>query len=89
MTVLFIIIGVVVGGGLGVLITTNILRNQLLAKSQAVLKDAEEKGEVIKKEKILQAKEKYLQLKSEHDKQVSEQNNKLQAVEQKLRRNIA
>ncbi len=85
MTVLFIIIGVVVGGGLGVLITTNILRNQLLAKSQAVLKDAEEKGEVIKKEKILQAKEKYLQLKSEHDKQVSEQNNKLQAVEQKLK----
>ena len=83
--ILAIIIGVVAGGGLGILLTTTILRNQLLSKSQAVLKDAEEKGEVIKKEKILQAKEKYLQLKSEHDKQVSEQNNKLQAVEQKLK----
>ena len=83
--VLAIIIGVVAGGGLGVFLTTTILRNQLLSKSQSVLKDAEEKGEVIKKEKILQAKEKYLQLKSEHDKQVSEQNNKLQAVEQKLK----
>jgi len=85
MTAIFIIIGIVVGGGLGVWLTTTVLRNQLLSKSQAVLKDAEEKGEVIKKEKILQAKEKYLQLKSEHDKQVSEQNNKLQAVEQKLK----
>ncbi|KWW29282.1 MAG: hypothetical protein AUK63_1504 [bacterium P3] len=85
MTVILIVIGAVAGGGLGVLLTTNVLRNQLLSKSQAVLKDAEEKGEVIKKEKILQAKEKYLQLKSEHDKQVSEQNNKLQTVEQKLK----
>lgn len=85
MTAIFIIIGIAVGGGLGVWLTTTVLRNQLLSKSQAVLKDAEEKGEVIKKEKILQAKEKYLQLKSEHDKQVSEQNNKLQAVEQKLK----
>lgn len=84
-TVLFIIIGLVVGGGLGVYLTTNVLRNKLLAKSQQVLKDAEEKGEIIKKDKILQAKEKYLQLKSEHDKQVNEQNNKLQAVEQKLK----
>ena len=85
MPVIFIVIGIVAGGGLGILLTTHVLRNQLLSKSQAVLKDAEEKGEVIKKEKILQAKEKYLQLKSEHDKQVSEQNNKLQAVEQKLK----
>ena len=74
MNVLLIVIGVVVGGGVGVWLTTGVLRNKLLAKSQQVLKDAEEKGEILKKEKELQAKEKFLQLKGEHDKRVNEQN---------------
>lgn len=85
MEIILCIIGLIVGGGCGVLLTTTALRNKLTAKSQQVLQDAEEKGEVIKKEKILQAKEKYLQLKSEYDKQVVERNNKLQQVEQKLK----
>ncbi len=80
-----IIIGLVVGAGAGIAATTTILRKKLLGKSQQVLKDAEEKGEVIKKDKILQAKEKYLQMKSEFDKQANERNSKLQAVEQKLK----
>ena len=80
-----IIIGIVVGAGAGIAATTTVLRNKLLSKSQQVLKDAEEKGEVIKKDKILQAKEKYLQMKSEYDKQVSERNGKIQAAEQKLK----
>ena len=80
-----IIIGLVVGAGAGIGATTTILRNKLLSKSQQVLKDAEEKGEVIKKDKILQAKEKYLQMKSEYDKQVAERNGKLQQQEQKLK----
>ena len=85
MEILFIVIGVVVGAGAGIAATTTILRNKLLSKSQQVLKDAEEKGEVIKKEKVLQAKEKYLQMKSEYDKQVTERNSKLQGIEQKLK----
>ena len=70
---------------MGVWLTTNTLRNKLLAKSQQVLKDAEEKGEMIKKDKILQAKEKFLQLKSEHDKQVNEKNSAIREQEQKLK----
>ena len=80
-----ILIGIVVGGGIAVWVATTIMRNKLLAKSQQVLKDAEEKGEMIKKEKNLQAKEKFLQMKSEHEKQCNERNNKLQQVEQKLK----
>ncbi len=80
-----LIIGLVVGAGAGVGVTTTILRNRLLAKSQQVLKDAEEKGEIIKKDKILQAKEKYLQMKGEYEKQVNERNSKLQQTEQKLK----
>ena len=82
---LMIVIGLVVGAGAGIAATTTVLRNKLLSKSQQVLKDAEEKGEVIKKDKILQAKEKYLQMKSEYDKQVNERNSKIQAAEQKLK----
>lgn len=85
MMILGIIIGLVVGGGVGVLLSTSVLRNKLLEQSQQVLKDAEEKGEILKKEKLLQAKEKFLQMKSEHDKQVSERNNKLNQAEQKLK----
>ena len=85
MEILWIIIGVVAGCGVGVWLTSTVLRNRLLAKSQQVLKDAEEKGEVLKKEKELQAKEKFLQLKSEHDKRVNEQNNKMRDAENKLK----
>ena len=80
-----LIIGLVVGAGAGIGVTTTILRNRLLAKSQQVLKDAEEKGEIIKKDKILQAKEKYMQMKGEYEKQVNERNSKLQQNEQKLK----
>lgn len=41
------------------------------ARSKSIIKEAEAEGEMIKKEKMLQAKEKFIQLKSEHDKQVN------------------
>ena len=85
MTAVFIIIGVLAGGAIGIWLTTSVLRNKLLSKSQQVLKDAEEKGEIIKKDKILQAKEQYLQMKGEHEKRVNEQNNKLRDAENKLK----
>ncbi|MEZ5199358.1 MAG: ribonuclease Y, partial [Bacteroidales bacterium] len=43
------------------------------------------KGEVIKKEKILQAKEKFLQLKSEHEKIIQEKNAYIQKGENRLK----
>ena len=85
MTVLWIILGVVAGAGIGIWLTTTVLRNNLLSKSQQVLKDAEEKGEIIKKEGELKAKEKFLQMQREHDKRVSEQNNKVRDAENKIK----
>ncbi len=85
MTVIWIILGILVGGGAGVLLPTTVMRNNLLSKSQQVLKDAEEKGEIIKKEGELKAKERALQLQREHDKRVSEQNNKMRDAENKLK----
>ncbi|MCQ2278826.1 MAG: ribonuclease Y [Bacteroidales bacterium] len=85
MEIVYALIGLIVGAGVAVWLATTVMKNKLTAKSQQVLKEAEEKGEVIKKEKMLQAKEKYLQLKSEHDKQVNDRNNKLRDVENKLK----
>ena len=47
-------------------------RNRLSAKS--IVRDAENKAEQIKKEKILQAKEKFIELKSQHEKSINEKN---------------
>ena len=46
-------------------------------KGRNILKDAEIEAEVIKKEKILQAKEKFFQLKAEHEKSINERNSKV------------
>lgn len=43
-------------------------------KAADIIKDAEAKAEVIKTDKILQAKEKFLQLKAEHEKAINEKN---------------
>jgi ribonucrease Y len=57
----------------------------LLKKKSKIISDAEAESEVIKKDKMLQAKEKFLQLKSEHEKFVNERNNKLFTSENKLK----
>ncbi len=85
MDVLFILIGVVAGLGLGLLIASTIQRKNLNRKSRHILKEAEEKAEILKKDKILQAKEKFLQLKAEHDKQVQERNQELQRAENRFK----
>ncbi|MDL2314863.1 ribonuclease Y [Bacteroidales bacterium OttesenSCG-928-C19] len=85
MNVILSIVALIIGAGVGVGLTTSVLRKRLLQKSQQVLSDAEEKAEIIKKDKILQAKEKYLQLKTEHEKIVHEKNNKIQTEENRLK----
>lgn len=72
------------GGGVGVGLTTTILRKAMLKKSNILLEEAKEKAEVIKKDKILQAKEKFLQLKAEHEKTTAEKNRELQKTENRV-----
>lgn len=75
----------VLGLGLGILISTSIMRKAILRKSHLRLKESELEGEKIKNEKILQAKEKFLQLKSEHDKTINEKNNAISQSENRIR----
>ena len=55
------------------------------ARSKSILRKAEAEGEMIKKEKLLQAKEKFIQLKSEHDRQVNERNQRAAQAEQRAK----
>lgn len=74
-------IGLIVGGVLAF-----IIQNVLLKKRKAqILKDAENEGEAIKKDKIIQAKEKFLQLKENHDKVIRERERKLQSAEDRAK----
>ncbi|MCQ2322507.1 MAG: ribonuclease Y [Bacteroidales bacterium] len=75
---------VVVGGVVGVLLATTVMRSALTKKSNQLLEEAKEKGEVIKKDKILQAKEKFLQMKQDYDKEANEKKRELQKVEAKV-----
>ena len=81
---LYIIIGVT-GIILGGVITGTILNRALERKRDVLLKEAMEKAEVVKKEKILQAKEKFLQLKGEHEKFIHEKNEEVARNENRLK----
>ncbi|GAB0475322.1 ribonuclease Y [Alistipes indistinctus] len=59
--------------------------SKAMARKSAILKEAEAEGEMIKKERILQAKEKFIQLKSEHDRVVNERNQKIAQSEQRAK----
>ena len=85
MKLLLIIIGVLVGVGIGIFISYTLLKNQLTKAGREALKKAEEDGELIKKEKILQAKEKFLQLKAEHEKSCNEKNQQISAAENRIK----
>ena len=65
---------------IGAIISYIILRTV----GNGVLAKAREEAEMIKKNKIIEAKEKFIALKVEYDKNVQQQNQKLQQVEQRL-----
>lgn len=85
-TQIFIIIGVGFGAFLlGFLITSTLIRKNVEKKSDGILEEAREKAEVLKKDKILQAKEKFLQLKTEHEKIINERTHQLQQNENRFK----
>ncbi len=85
MEVIYCIILSMVGLVIGGLIASTVLRKTIEKKSKKIIEEAEEKAEVIKKDKILQAKEKFLQLRTEHEKYINEKNHQLQKAENKLK----
>lgn len=83
------IIAVLIGAVIGVLITSTLLRKGIEKKSDHILKDAEEKGEMIKRDKVLQAKEKFLQMKTDYENTYQEKNKEILKNENRLKQKEA
>ena len=80
-----IIITAILAAALGILVYIFINKIILKNKGEQIIREAEAKGEAIKKDKIFQAKEKFMQLKSEHETFINEKNLQLQQAESKLK----
>jgi len=75
------VVAFLLGGAVALLIYTKAMKS----RSKKIIREAEAEAEVLKKEKILQAKEKFLQLKSNHEKEINARNQKILAAENRLK----
>ena len=87
-----IVIGIVIGLTIGYIIAkvlekakaTQIIKNTK-KEALAIIKEAKIEAEIIKKDKILQAKEKFIELKSEHEKVIIGRDKKIADAEKRTR----
>ncbi len=81
MEILIGVLAFVVGGLVAWLIITQAFKT----RARSIIRKAEAEAEVMKKEKMLQAKEKFLQLKAEHEKEINIRNSRVLAIENKAK----
>ena len=77
MDIIFLVIALICGVGIGLLV------NYLIAKSKgdAMLKKAKEDAENLKKAQLLEVKEKFINLKADYEKEVAEREQKFRQIE--------
>ncbi|GCD77601.1 ribonuclease Y [Thermaurantimonas aggregans] len=85
MEIVIALSSLIAGVAAGWFINSTIAKKRLLKRGSAIIRQAEQEAEAIKKEKILQAKEKFLELKDQHEKAVSQREKKIQETELKTR----
>ncbi|MGB4285071.1 MAG: Rnase Y domain-containing protein, partial [Bacteroidales bacterium] len=85
MSTLYIILLVVIGMALASFITALAIRKNANSNANRILREAEEKAEMLKKEKIVQAKEEILQFKLKNEQEIIEKNNSLLRLETRLK----
>jgi ribonucrease Y len=81
LTIVFCMSATLLGFGASYIIWQQAFKN----KSRRIITEAESAAEVIKKEKILQAKERFLQLKTEHEVVINEKNNRMNQAENRIK----
>lgn len=82
---LIVVVALLIGIGIGALVMFVMNKKANENSANSIIKDAEAKAEVIKADKILQAKEKFLQLKTEHEKVINEKNQHIQQAETRIK----
>jgi len=85
MDIVSIIIGLLVGAAIGVGATVAMIKKSNEKKANAIIEEAKAEAEVIKKNKIFQAKEKFLSLKEEHEKVISSRERKMVDAENRVK----
>jgi len=79
------IIGMIVSFVGGAIVSFFMWQVMLRKRRDKIIQEGMAEAEVLKKDKILQAKEKFLELKNEHEKYINEKNVKINQAEQKLK----
>jgi ribonuclease Y len=82
------IVGIGAGIGIGRFLLAKLLKSQEAAaqlKVKKMLKEAETNAEILKKNKLLEAKERFLQLKAEHEQETNSRNNAIAQRENSIR----
>lgn len=76
--ILYVLLGLAAGVVIGRFLLRKLLRNQEVGaqnKAKKILKDAENNAEILRKDKLLEAKEKFLQMKADHEQEINDKNN--------------
>lgn len=77
LTIILTVVGAVVGGAAGYFGVNAAMKTKVARR----LKEAEDKGESLKRNKMLEAKEKFINMKAEFEKEVQERNSKISQAE--------
>src|SRR5687768_7996694 len=59
--------------------------NSARSKARQIIKEAESQADILKKDKLLEAKEKFIQLKAEHEKEIIEKNKVIALSENRIK----
>lgn len=86
--IVYVLLGIAIGVVIGRFLLRSLLKKQEIAaqnKAKRILKEAEQEAEMLKKNRLLEAKEKFLHLKAEHEREVNQKNNTLNQRENAIR----
>ncbi|MGV3685303.1 MAG: ribonuclease Y [Daejeonella sp.] len=85
---LYVLLGLAGGIVIGRFLLRKLLKNQEAGaqnKAKKILKDAETNAEILKKDKLLEAKEKFLQMKADHEQEINNRNNTINQRENSVK----
>ena len=81
MEIIWLLIGLLGGGVVGVILQKSILKKD----AERIIKEAESKAETIQKERALQGKERFLKQKEEHEELIKDRERRMQSNEDRFR----
>lgn len=85
MEILYYILAVAAGMALGYVITVAVQKSLARNRAKTILEEAQREAEVLKKNKVLEAREEELKIKAEAEKQANQRFSKIQSMEAKIK----